>query len=192
MEDKFLANETKKYTSIWKYPEYRVFSNEMSEIETVISWAKKKPIYTVLDIGCGEGYGVYQLEKEGYNVYGLDLVYVIKVPLKNKPFISPAWVLPDANYDLIIAIDVLEHLPQDKIEYVFNEINKRCKFFYFSIACRSDQMGIMIKQDLHLTVKNPSWWLSKVTGYFDVESFNGGMKNIVIKGKQKIKTGGIK
>lgn len=188
--DDLTSKETSKYNRIWQKVEYKFYSNECREIQNVINWAKPRPIHKILVVGCGEGYGIRELELAGFDVVGLDLVDVLKVPIKNKLIISPLWdlneICKNQAFDLIVAIDVLEHIPPEKIKTCLSQINNNSKFFYFSIACRSDQCGKLIEENLHLTVHLPYWWLNQIQARFSVESYHGGMANIIVMGRKKL------
>jgi len=70
----------------------------------------------IVDVGCGSGYGTYQLYQSGYKVTGIDLsekmVQLAKKRSENKiPFIQGdvnSLPLEDGSVDGILAINVLE------------------------------------------------------------------------------------
>lgn len=174
--------EKNKYTQIWKRPEYKVYSNECNKLETIENWIIKKPIKTITIIGCGEGYGLHYFSRKGYDVKGLDIVNVNRFP-QYKVIEEPVWKANIPFSDLIIAIDVLEHIPKEKIAETLINISKSCKFFFFSIFCNKDKLGVLIGQRLHLTILKPEEWIIAVRKYFKIESFNGGTVSIDIKGE---------
>jgi len=184
MDDLF-KSEKEKYQKIWEFKQYKVYSNECQNLDEVIKWAKKRPIYKILSVGCGEGYGIHWLTQAGFDAWGLDIVNVLKFKqYKNKLIVDTLWNLNNYTdeFDLIIAIDVLEHIPIDKIDDCLQAIANKTTFFYFSIACRPDQLGYLINDNLHLCVKPSYWWLDKIQNYFKIEGYKGGMSNLVIWG----------
>jgi len=182
--------EKEKYQKIWRFKEYSIYSNECNNLETIYKWAIKKPIKNITIVGCGEGYGLHYFAQKGYNVLGIDIVNVNRFS-QYKFVESPIWQanIPyylDYGYsDLIIAIDVLEHIPPEKLDNTLKNISNSCKFFYFSIFCKEDNMGKLINDNLHLSVLKPEEWLAKIREYFIIENYNGGNVNIIIKGRYK-------
>lgn len=87
----------------WKY--YPVYIHKMKIIYDFLDkWPKNKK---VLDVGCGEGILVQKYIKRRYTIIGLDINYqsrfVIKDDIRNTK-------LKSDSYDLILCLDVLEHL----------------------------------------------------------------------------------
>jgi 2-polyprenyl-3-methyl-5-hydroxy-6-metoxy-1,4-benzoquinol methylase len=70
----------------------------------------QRDIYNILDYGCGSGMLASYLKKKGYSAEGWDIGWLASEGIKaglpvleTKPFI--------AKYDLIFAIEVIEHVP---------------------------------------------------------------------------------
>jgi len=186
-EDLILKRETEKYAKVWKCPQYKFWSGEVAEIGRVIDWAKKKPIKNILIIGCGEGYGLHYLIRDGFSAHGLDLVNVIRFKnLKNSMSVAPIWDtgIKSLSYDACIAIDVLEHIPPDRIIRSIQEVGRISKFFYFSISCKQDRMGRLINDTLHMTVKPAWWWVQLISKYLTIETFTGSLKSVKVIGRK--------
>lgn len=183
--DNLIKKEKEKYNKAWKTSGYNLWSNESIEIWNVIEWLKKKPIRKILIVGCGEGYGIHWLTKFGFDVYGLDIVNVLKFPEYNNKFNERTiWdsQYKDKEFDACISIDTLEHIQTDKMVETLNEIKRISNFFYFAIACREDSFSKKTKEKLHLTVKPPSWWLHLIQKQLVIENYHGGTNNIIVKG----------
>src|SRR3989344_9125867 len=79
-----------------------------------------KPGSGVFDFGCGSGYLVGELQKMGYNAYGIDFEkeavdYGINFGIKNLTLGSGNRIeYPEESFDLITAFDVLEHIENEK------------------------------------------------------------------------------
>lgn len=79
-----------------------------------------KPGSGVFDFGCGSGYLVGELQKMGYNAYGIDfekeaIDYGINSGIKNLTLGSGnKSEYPDESFDLIMALDALEHIENEK------------------------------------------------------------------------------
>lgn len=72
---------------------------------------------TVLDFGCARGYLVRALRELGFNAYGCDIsAWAIDNCDPNVVRYLKCQSLPDRSFHWIIAKDVLEHVPKDKLE----------------------------------------------------------------------------
>lgn len=97
---------------------------EKNIIEARYSWAisrlRKHRVTTVLDVGCGLGYGTYFISKAGFRVDGIDKSRIaIEVCRKRYPDInSVIGEFPeniDHKYDAIVANEVIEHVADYKV-----------------------------------------------------------------------------
>lgn len=85
----------------------------------VVNGLKRRGCRTVIDIGCGLGYGTYLISKEGFRVKGIDYSYdAIKIARKRYSFIefevADACCYQEGKYDAVVALEILEHLPNPK------------------------------------------------------------------------------
>lgn len=85
----------------------------------------------IFDFGCGSGYLVGELQKTGYDVHGMDFEfeavnYGLNVGVKNlKVGTGERIEHSDNSFELITALDVLEHLKDEKP--VINELVRTLK-----------------------------------------------------------------
>lgn len=111
---------------------------------------------TVLDAGCAYGYLVAALRDRGVEAFGIDISEYAINQVRNdiKPFCTIGSVLDPLprNYDLIICIEVIEHLhPQESIAAIQN----LCRFtndFLFS-STPTD-----FKEATHFNVQPTNYW----------------------------------
>lgn len=169
-------SEKEKYTVIWKCDEYRLFSPGESSIKhfKIIDFLRKCKVKTVLDAGCGTGKLMrFLIEECGdeFSVHGFDIAENCLDPffdnIKNDILtVGVLWDEKDFNrkYDAIICTDVLEHIPTEKVKLVLDNFYRCTKTFcYLSIALLPDGFGPeIIGQPLHLTVKEPNWWITQI------------------------------
>ncbi|EKE21502.1 MAG: hypothetical protein ACD_7C00210G0002 [uncultured bacterium] len=110
----------KKIDKKWRY--YPVYLAKMDLIcKFLDNWPRNKP---VLDVGCGEGILVRKYRSQGYTISGLDSnyqsIYVIKDDIRHTK-------LESSSYDLVLCLDVLEHLSYQDQEKAIAEIKRILK-----------------------------------------------------------------
>jgi ubiquinone/menaquinone biosynthesis C-methylase UbiE len=117
------------YRNFYEQPGIR-YENVGSE-ERVALTLKMVPstIYSCVDLGCGDGTIIDQLDFEFFKV-GLDISYnaLKNVKTKNR-IISRSNALPFRSnyYDLVICTEVLEHLQNEEFDLTINEIERAAK-----------------------------------------------------------------
>ena len=169
-------SEKEKYTTIWRCNEYRLYSPGESSIKNlpIIDLLRRCGAKTVLDAGCGSGKLMHALIEQcgnEFHVHGFDIAENCLDPffdeIKNDILtVGVLWNKEDFNkeYDAIICCDVLEHIPTEKVELVLDNFYCCTKTFcYLAIALQDDYFGPrIVGTPLHLTVKEPDWWISKI------------------------------
>jgi len=125
-----------------------------------------------LDIGCG--HGVLGMRFKEY--IGVDISdYIIEENKKKYPKLS--FVTMDAKdvfciekrFDIVIAIDVLEHFPENEIEKYLKSISLLDSgMFLFSICCRSSGFRGMNGKELHTCIKSTKDWICLLWKFFIV------------------------
>ena len=111
---------------------------------------------TVLDAGCAMGFLVEALRDRGRQAFGLDLSeYAINNVREDiRPFCRVASItdpLPQ-RYDLVICIEVLEHLPSDQAEQAIDNLCSHSDDILFSST--PDEY----KEVTHINVRPPESW----------------------------------
>lgn len=88
-----------------KWPYLPVYLEKMRVVRGYLdSCGKKKKI---IDLGCGEGVLVDEYHRKGFDITGLDLHYQSEL-VKKGNLLSPK--LPKNHFDVILCLDVIEHL----------------------------------------------------------------------------------
>ncbi|MBA7620880.1 Ubiquinone biosynthesis O-methyltransferase [subsurface metagenome] len=104
----------------WSY--YPTYLAKMKFIKDYLQKIPKKS--KVLDLGCGEGVLVEEFRNLGYDIIGLDQNYssefVLRGDIRKTPF-------PDKNLDVILCLDVIEHLNYKDQEKAISEIKRVLK-----------------------------------------------------------------
>ncbi len=75
------------------------------------------------------------------------------------PAYEPYSRLPDAQFDGVVCTDVLEHISEQDIPWVLQEIFSRAQsFVYVSVACYPAKKTLANGENAHVSIKPPAWW----------------------------------
>ncbi len=100
----------------WSY--YPLYISKTSFVTTVLSRFPKDA--ALLDVGCGEGVFVEELLRNGFsNVMGIDENYSSDIVVKGSALSLP---FQDKSFDVVLFLDVLEHISIEKQEIAIKEI----------------------------------------------------------------------
>lgn len=165
--DEYYANQTVKYHSLeslnpqWSEPQQKAIQNLFSGFNRNIS---------ILDAGCGDGWGLNQLLKMGFrNLYGLelnstkaqfavDVGHYIRVGDLHEPYMYHKW-----GFDVIYCSHALEHCysPSAVITNFLNALNKNGKIIIIvpypddgpdDAHCGKFELGTYVNDELQLTL----------------------------------------
>ena len=175
------AKEAYKYRRCWAYDAYR----EWSDGENLVGRAVELLIpddhvrndvnlanYTrFIDFGCGSGRATARLASMGYEVLGIDHASNSLNQDVHIPFcVANLWALPDniPQADYGYCVDVMEHITEEKIDDVLENIKRLCKrSVFFKIDHEDAIFGSIIGVgDLHQTIRGPDWWREKLARHF--------------------------
>ena len=137
---------------------------------------------TVLDFGCAKGFMVHALRLLGKEAHGVDVseYAVTNCHPKVKEYLTVVDTAEDikGGWDLIIAKDVLEHIPKEEIPSVLAALRRRCKTIFVAVPL-GDGTRYRIREyemDItHVTKEPEEWWLTTLVDagfkikYFDYE-----------------------
>ena len=71
--------------------------------------------------------------------------------------------LPKGKYDAVICTDVIEHIDEKDVDWILNEIFSYArKFVFVTIACYKALKKFEDGRNLHVNVKQPSYWKEKL------------------------------
>lgn len=120
---------------------------------------------TLLDYGCGkaEGYRtVFQLP-DGRRVQGLQQLWNLRQVTLYDPGFAPYSAYPQGRFDAVVNTDVLEHIPEEDIDWILAEMFGFARSFLFTaIACYPANKILPNGWNAHVTLKSPGWWLDKL------------------------------
>jgi ubiquinone/menaquinone biosynthesis C-methylase UbiE len=144
------------------------FQSEDKRLKYFVDLIKSYKPVRVLDVGCGIGYLVKRLNKDGVETIGIDFSEELndfwgdddnffEMDAKQINF-------PDQSFDVVFSSDFFEHLEEGDIDKVASEMKRIGKHI---IAFVADNIGeVLAGRQLryHPTHKPLMWWKNKLEG----------------------------
>lgn len=140
------------------------------------------PFNNVLDYGCAKGFMVYALRLLGKDAFGVDVseYAITHCHPKVKNYVSVIDEVKEikGGWDLIIAKDVLEHIPKEQIPNVLSEFRTRCKQLFVAVPLGDGSRYRIREYEMDVThlIREPEeWWLTTIVEagfkikYFDYQ-----------------------
>lgn len=119
----------------------------------------------LLDYGSGKGkqYDLQRLAVAGegewdgvLDYWGVDEVVCFD------PAYPPYSRVPQGKFDGVIATDVLEHCPEEDIDWILGELfGYALRFVYASVACYPAKKRLPNGENAHCTIRPPEWWQAR-------------------------------
>jgi len=111
-----------------------------------------------LDYGAGHG--------------GLKKVWGHKYKITEYEPGRPEVSAPPEPHDMVLCIDVLEHIEPEYIDNVLKDLQRVTKEYgLFQIATRPAVKKLKDGRNAHLIVKPAQWWIEKVNTLFEIVDF---------------------
>lgn len=141
---------------------------EVKHFEMMRQWLDYFKPKTVLDCGCGVGHYLHtaKILQPDLFVAGFDVSdYAIKnTPYQNinlyKDDITIDDGKPPNDFGLVMALDVLEHVPYDKLSNALNKIKRLGNNFIFSIPFLGDPN--LELDSTHIIKETKEWWIKHI------------------------------
>ena len=165
--DNIAIKELSKYLEVWQSGNYRKACHGLDFFKQCRH--EMGQFKTVLDIGCGTGRLLKHLIDNGFEAEGVDFAHNALDPdIKDDLIFHHAniWELDlDPVFDIGICADVMEHIPEEKVQDTLSAIHDHCYKVYYVIAnYPSKHMG----HNLHVTMKPKEWWRENIALQADV------------------------
>jgi len=157
-------SEQDKYRLMWMFPVYRDISPGANVVQFFID--KFNPSGKIIDFGCGTGKAAVKMKEAGLQPLLIDFADNCRDPDADFPFLE--WDLTDpipAETEYGFCADVMEHIPQDDVGKVIDNIMASSEKVFFQISTVDDLGGDLIGATLHHTVNNHNWWLDQFSAY---------------------------
>ena len=167
-------SERSKYRRMWDQPQYRIGSPGLRVVRDFLLDCKPmmgREVVTLVDLGCGTGRAGELLSR--YPAIKVDLVdFAPNANETGKDVLDIClWDLQgfgSRHWDWGYCVDVLEHIPPEKVPATLDTISRVTDAVFFEIATVEDGCGDLIGEDLHLTVRPPDWWHTMARQYWPV------------------------
>lgn len=168
---KIIGNpERFKYEAAWDHPGYREWSPGEQMVPFFLQTATPERGTKIIDWGAGCGRAAHKLWKAGLDVTMVDFVdNCLDEDVRADLCDSFQFVKHDLTQridlkgDIGFCCDVLEHIPEEDIDQVLDNMFENCHATFFQIATVEDHFSKEIDgvDQLHVTVRPYEWWLKK-------------------------------
>jgi len=81
------------------------------------------------------------------------------------PAYEPFSKKPTGRFELVLCIDVMEHVQEDKIDEVLTDIFSFGDNIFITISCYPATQTLLNGKNAHYTIKEPEWWKEKLKPY---------------------------
>lgn len=134
---------------------------------------------TLLDYGAGKGDGYTQAQArtpEGRLLRGLKEIWGLRRIALYDPGYKPHSKLPKGVFDAVISTDVIEHCPEEDVDWILGELfGYATRFVFITVACYPARKLLPTGENAHITLKSPGWWVDRLAtaaaGHPDIRWF---------------------
>jgi hypothetical protein len=127
----------------------------------IFNLIKENNIKSILDYGCGKA-KFHSILFNNRKLPGSPMDINIS---KYDPAVAQFSKKPTGTYDLVLCIDVMEHVQEDKVEEVLKDIFSYSNKVFLTITCYAAMQTLPNGKNAHYTIKEPDWWKEKLKPY---------------------------
>lgn len=127
----------------------------------IFNLIKENNISTILDYGCGKA-KFHPILFNNPKVPGSPMGITI---IPYDPAVAKFSNKPTGQYDLVICIDVMEHIQEDKVDEVLKDLFSYSDKVFLTITCYPAMQVLPNGNNAHYTIKEPDWWKEKLKPY---------------------------
>jgi len=121
---------------------------------------EKYNVKTLLDFGCGQG-GLHKYLKKSCK---------LKDARGYDPCVEKYEIIPDYKFDMLVSLDVLEHIEPQFIDDTLKLINdKFTKISFLDLHTSAAKRLLPDGRNAHLIQEQPEWWQEKISKFIDGE-----------------------
>ena len=125
---------------------------------------QNEKVKNMIDYGCGKG----NFYNNGFSLRGNSIpplrdYWGIKIKLYDPCYEIYSKFEKKEIFDLLICIDVLEHIPEDDIDWILKRFfSISNKFIFINVACYEAIALLPDGKNAHINVQKPIWWSNKI------------------------------
>lgn len=150
MNEAFLKEEYEKLHAAGHYNGYFCIKYK-DKIKELVQNTESK---TLLDYGCGKGFQYINIR--------LDHYWGVSVSCYDK-FAKGFCEFPLSEFDGVICVEVLEHVPEEQIDEVLRRIfGAAKKFVFLTVATKEAKKKFSNGENVHILLKDQEWWMQKI------------------------------
>jgi SAM-dependent methyltransferase len=167
------VEEDHRYSWLYKDGPYKKTHCATPRISKFTDWAKQitdLENQSIVDLGCGRAelatllphkkymgvdISTYVVEKNTKEFQGQDDIEFIRHSIDRLPF-------EDMSFDTAICCDVMEHVPENRVDRVLKEIFRVASAAMLTIDCAKARIKGPDGKNLHCTIKPLAWWKKKI------------------------------
>lgn len=156
-------------------PRYGIMS--IAFAPEVVEFAKENNCSSILDYGAGKQRLKTGLDENGYK--GKYSAY--------DPAVDEIKTIPEGDYDLVVCVDVLEHIEPELLDNVLDQMKgETSKYGFFTVATGPARKVLADGRNAHLIQKPFEWWKPKlekrweIVGDVDIDPYRF---KIIVKAK---------
>ncbi len=135
-------------------------------IERIRQGLKETGSKSLLDYGAGKGAAYRQKPitlESGETAESLKAHWGLDKVVCYDPGHEPFSTLPKDRFDAVICTDVLEHIPEEDIDWVLTEIfDYATRYVFLTVACYPAKKHLPNGENVHITLRKPEWWRRKI------------------------------